>query len=175
MPRVHTVQRSRKAQKCGSCDEPIPAGSPYRWWKGRYGPKRFRCMKEECRPRRSHLTSSDKLARIFEAEEALEELAHDAGLDLGSGDIAAAVARLQDGIEEPVSSAREVADEYREAADAWEHGHEEHETRADDAESWADELEQVQDTITGLDTESTAEDVEEALGELHQALGACPF
>jgi len=74
MPRVTTVKKSRKSPgKCFRCDKTIPKGAGYRWWKFRFGRKVIRCLKCPY-PRPSELTRSDKLSRIYEASEAIEEI-----------------------------------------------------------------------------------------------------
>jgi hypothetical protein len=74
MPRIYNVKKSRKDQgACSKCGDPLPAGTPYRWIKPRYGRKRVRCTKHECRFRASDLTSSDKLSRFYAAQEIVED------------------------------------------------------------------------------------------------------
>lgn len=74
MARVNLVKKARIAQgKCGRCGVEIKRGDPYRWTKPRYGSKRVRCMRRECRFRPSDLTSSDNRAAIFAAQESVED------------------------------------------------------------------------------------------------------
>jgi hypothetical protein len=132
MPRVNTVKKSRKDQgSCGKCGDPLPKGSPYRFWKFRYGGKRKRCMKDECSPRRSDLTQS-KMAAVYDAQDDAEET-------LASWD-REDVSVLRGALESLAETVREVGEEYAEAAEPFGNSGENQE-RADELESWADSLE----------------------------------
>ncbi len=72
MPRVNTVQKARKPQRCGSCRKEIKPGEGYRHWSFRYGGKHVRCMDYACRPRQSDLTQS-KMATVYAAIEGVED------------------------------------------------------------------------------------------------------
>lgn len=105
MPRVHHVKKARK-------DNPVAKkGESYYWWKNRYGPKRY----SKTYPRQSQLTSSDKLARIYEAVEDIQDV-----LD-GVGNFAfdkSYVDSMIDALREAADSVTEVGEEYQESADA---------------------------------------------------------
>lgn len=132
MPRVNTVKKARKDQgSCGKCGDALPAGSPYRFWKFRYGGKRKRCMKTECNPRRSDLTQS-KLGTVYDAQDEAHETLR--GWDRED------VSVLRDALESLAGTVREVSEEYAEAAEPF--GNQgENQERADELESWADEIE----------------------------------
>lgn len=151
MPRVTTVKKARKAQgSCGRCGDALPKGSAYRWWKFRYGGKRKRCMKPSCAPRGSDLTSSDKLSRVYAAQENLEDAI--AEWDRES------VHDLQAAAEAAAEEIREVAQEYQDSADSIRESFSESPT-ADECEERAQELEDWADEI-----ESAASDMEEFEG-----------
>lgn len=139
MPRVNTATKSTrgKAIKCGRCGQPIEPGQRYLYWQFRYGGKRTR--HEACgRPRPSELTSSDKLSRLYAAQEGVE--------DFLAGEWAE-LADLAEALEAAASEARDVAAEYELAADAVDEHFpgsyqvDEIRDKASEAEQWADELE----------------------------------
>lgn len=143
--RVTSVKKSRQARECGKCGDKIAVGDGYVWWKFRFGGKRVRCLKAECAPRPSDLTSSDKLSRLYAIQENLsDEIAEWRKNDPTDTE------DLKTALESAGSEAREVADEYRESAQNIEDGFghetsmsEEINEKAESVDSWADELEQV--------------------------------
>lgn len=132
MPRINTVEKSRKPVKCGRCGDTVPAGGSYRSIKPRYGGKQIRCMKSSCGFRPTDLSSA-KSARI-------EEVIEDATVAL---DVAGSYDEIRAILQEVADVAREVADEYQEASDNWAggNGHEEFQEKADTCGSFADDLE----------------------------------
>lgn len=140
MPRVNYVKKARKAQgTCSGCGNKIEKGDEYKWIKFRYGGKRKRCG--TCRFRPSDLTNSDKLSRVYAAQEAAE----DAIADWDGQDHT----DLQSALEEAASQIREVAEEYQESCDNIRDSFSESATadeceeKAQELESWADSLEDV--------------------------------
>lgn len=74
MPRINHVKKARKPiGQCGSCSTPIKKGDAYYWLAFRFGGKRVRCSKPECRFKRSDTTQS-KLGDVYSAQETAEEL-----------------------------------------------------------------------------------------------------
>lgn len=143
MPRINRVAKARKDQgSCGRCTKPIKAGDSYVWIKFRHGGKRKRCSDFACRFRQSDLTQSDKLSRVYAAQENAEDTigALDAADESFEDDIKSA-------LEEAAAEIREVAQEYEESAEnIREHFSEsstadECEEKANELESWADDLE----------------------------------
>lgn len=133
MPKVNTVDKARKSPgDCGKCGAKIKAGMPYRWAKGRYGPKKVRCPKCAFRP--SDLTGSDKLSRLYSARESVEDVLVP---DFDDTDA------VRDAISSAVDEAREVASEYSDAAENMSATRDEMEEKSSQCESWADELEGV--------------------------------
>lgn len=131
--RVNHVEKSRKSPgNCGSCRKEIPAGAPYKWAQGRYTDKKIRCG--ECQFRPSDLTGSDKLSRVYAAQETLQDFlaswSNDDGLD-----------GLQDACSTAAEEIREVAQEYSDAAEAMGGAGEEMQEKADNLEGWAEEIE----------------------------------
>ena len=101
MPKVHFVKKARK-------DNPaVKAGESYYWWAFRFGGKRYSSV----RPRPSQLTSSDKLARIYEAQECVADALDDFKNDLS------AVDELVEVLEDYASEVETVSEEYDESAE----------------------------------------------------------
>lgn len=146
MPRVNTVAKARTDQgKCRACGDELPAGAAYRWIKPRYGSKVVRCLKAECRFRSSDLTSSDKLARVYSAQETLEDAI--AGWDGEDGE------DVKQALTDAAEEIRDVASEYESSADSIESAFSSSSTadecreKAEALESWADEIESAGDEI----------------------------
>lgn len=130
--RVHTVKHSLTALKCSRCgtaikpsrDETVPAtpprkgkkvqrvlGDPYRWIKFKGQSRRVRCMAAGCGFRTSEMTSSEKLSRVYAAQESAEDAL--ATFDPETGD-ASDLATIRDDM---ANELREVAQEYTDSAD----------------------------------------------------------
>lgn len=152
MPRVTTVKKARKEQgTCGKCGIELKAGDAYRWWKFRYGGKRFRCTKPECTPRASDLTQS-KMSTVYAAQETMADVLavwDSYELDDVKGDA-----------EMCVDEIRGVGEEYQEAADNQrEHFPEsetadENEERANELEQWVSDLEDAINELEEFDGET---------------------
>ena len=98
MPRVTHVKKARKDHPGG-----IKKGESYYWWKFRYGGKRY----SKVYPRPSQLTNSDKLSRVYAAEESVTDA-------MGDVDFEA----LQGAVENAAEEVRAVGEEYQESCDA---------------------------------------------------------
>jgi len=143
MPRINTVSKARKDQgKCGHCGKELLKGTGYRWIQFRFGGKRKRCLEPACRFRASDLTQSDKLGRVYSAQETAEDALE--GLEPTDESFADDVKAA---LEEAATEIREVSEEYQESCDnIREHIEEsptadECEEKAEELGSWADELE----------------------------------
>lgn len=159
MPRINTIEKSRKVQICGHCHRWIPVGDGYRWIKLRYGPKQVRCTKPGCHFKPTDLSSS-KTARI-------EEAIDDARTEIGNAE---SHDEIQGSLQAVAGVAREVAEEYQEASDNWAggNGNEEFQEKADACESFASDLDGW--SFSGEEDESAireqaAEDMEREEGE----------
>lgn len=151
MPRVHHVKKAMKDNRV--CKK----GESYYWWKFRYGGKQY----SKTYPRASQLTQSDKLGRIYSAQEAVQDSGQPPtdARDYDTPEALATVLReVYDVWETAVSELNEVGDEYDESADNKEEyfpgtgdeirekaeavraSAEEAETQAGEFESAADEL-----------------------------------
>ena len=163
MPRVNRVKKARKPQgECGKCRKKIKRGEPYIWWKFRYGGRRVQCG--TCPgPKRSELTQSDKLSRLYAMEESIEDalvlFEKDHDLD-----------NLKSTLEDAANEVREVAEEYRESASNVESGMnnrmpicDELEEKADTLDGKADELENV--SLEEFDEESVEKEGKETKEE----------
>lgn len=157
--RITTVAKAQKDQgSCGVCHEPIHKGDSYRWIKPRYGGKRVRhATCQNFRP--SDMTSSDKLSRLYAAQENVEDF-----LSAGEFD---SLDDVKGVLEEAGSEAREVGDEYRESAQNIEDGFgtrtamcDEIEEKADSCDSWADTLEGALDYVDDWDEDNVRGEVE---------------
>ena len=138
MTRITHVKAARKAQgECGSCRAKIGKGQGYYWLAFRFGGRRVRCEKPECRFKRSDTTQS-KLSDVYAAQEEAEEA-------LGKWD-----RKNHEALQETVTSAgervREVLDEYESAAD-------EHPNLAGQTEDIRSELGSIADDLEGFDVD----------------------
>lgn len=181
--RIKSVKSSRKEWKCGSCGSTIHVGEPYKWAKGRYTGKKVRC--KNCRFRQSDLVTSDKLARIFSAQETIEDLHEldfepylvtpdEDGQAIEAGEIEAheveydfeaIVEAIKELIQQAADEAREVGEEYQESYDNMPDSLQETEQadeiqeKADACEQFASDLEEYIESAFGL-VPSTMDDVE---------------
>lgn len=155
MPRVNRVKKARKDQGTCRCGHVIKAGESYQWAKPRYGAKMVRCA--NCSFSRSDLTSSDKLARIYDAQDsAADEIGSWSGDD--GHDALAEILR------NAAQEANEVADEYEESAENIREHFEssstadECEERAEEIRSWAEEMESAADELEEFDEDTAREE-----------------
>lgn len=153
MPRVHYVKKARKANRVAQ------PGESYYWWKFRYGGKQL----SKTYPRASQLTQSDKLSRIYAAQEAVQDNGQPP-TDARDYDTPEALAEaLNEAFsvwESAIAELNEVADEYDESADNKEEyfpgtGDEIREkaeavrSSAEEAETRAEEISQAADELDG--------------------------
>lgn len=133
MPKVHTVQRARKAIPSAG----IRKGDSYYWWKFRYGPKRV----SKTYPKPSQLTQSEFLSSMYDLQERIDQLDPESYVDDPESlrseleDIAAEIR----GLGEEQASKRDNMPEQLQDSDVGVLLEE----RADGCESWADELESI--------------------------------
>ena len=137
--RINTVKKARKDQgTCSGCGKEIKRGDSYTWIKFRYGGKTKKCG--SCIFKASDMTSSDKLSRIYAAQENAVEAIEDLDVSDNIEDISSV-------LEELASEVREVAQEYQESADNIRESFTESSTadeceeKAQVIEDWADECE----------------------------------
>jgi hypothetical protein len=124
VPRVHHVKKARK-------DNPVAkVGESYYWWKNFRSPKKF----SKTFPKRSQLTGSDKLSRLYGAAEDVSEI--------DSWETQAAIDTIKSAAEE----VRQVGEEYQESADNIRDTFSESET-ADECEEKAYDCESVADSM----------------------------
>lgn len=154
--RVNNVKASRVDQGvCGFCREPLPAGTPYRWTKARYGPKKVRCMKPQCAFRNSDLTSNEKLSRAYAAGESVEDALLTITMAVHVKQILEQCQTLSNVVEEAMSELEEAAMEFEESADNIEEYFSESEQaeesreRAYEIEDWRTEFETAKDQLDG--------------------------
>lgn len=155
MPRVHHVKKARK-------DNPaVSKGQPYYHW------QRYRSRKQYSAtyPKRSQLTSSGKLATIYDAEDNVGNFA----IDSSDRDcLLMSLQGFEGAVREAGESFREVGEEYNESADNLEEYFsgsqqiddirekaEACETAADDADTLADELSDTHERLVDLGDEPT--------------------
>jgi len=132
-----------KNLSCRKCGHAIKTGEHYKKAKPRYGSPMFWC--DNCVPRDSELTSSDKKSRLYEARENIEDL-------LATDDWTAE--DVEQAFSDAADVANEVAGEYEEAAEAFQGGGPNGEMK-ELVEEWASELESfvVPDEDPDLDQE----------------------
>lgn len=194
--RVTTVEHSRTELECSKCGTKIRAsrdekqdvvdrrtgkkkrktvrvlGDSYRWIKFNRGAKVIRCMSPKCGFMPSDMTTSDKLSRVYAAQEAAEETVSDWDF---SGD----VSELKQALDDLASEVRAVSEEYEESASNMEQAFpngsskiDEIREKADSLSSWADEIEGVDfeewdgpEDEEGKDVKNTSDQTREEWGE----------
>ncbi len=179
MARIHQVKRARKEWTCQECGVVIAKGDPYLWWKPRYSYKHTRCL--EHYPKMSDRTTSDKMARLYEAQESLESIANDlSGYNCqGSTDAQEAISVAQSSIEEAGELANEVGEEYQEAADNIHQAFTESEIAdrceeiAGECESWYSGIMEI-DFQINLDEEGWQDAIEALVGEIQNIASDMP-
>lgn len=132
---LKTVNRSRQDQGiCSHCRDPLPAGTPYRYYKPGFRSKtKIRvCMKSECTPRRSQLDQS-KLSDAFAAIETAEDAIANAET----------VEAVQNAIDECASAIRDVSGEYEDTISNTPMLEDQLREKIDALDSFADELESL--------------------------------
>ncbi len=164
--KIETVKKSRKDQgACGKCKEELPVGSAYLYfYVGFRSPlKRVRCMKPGCFPKPSERESS-MVADIYAAQEAFEDQID--SLESWE-DIRAA-------LDEVVSAANEVADQYESAAEDANGNvfNQDNIDRADNIRAAAEELENLDAEADTTECESCGGSGEIADGEVAEC-GTC--
>jgi hypothetical protein len=160
MARVNYVKKARKAQgRCNKCGTEIKKGDAYKFIKPRYGAKKKAC--DKCRFRQSDTVSSDKLSRVYAAQENAEDAIGEWDGSEGSAD------DVKGALEEAASEIREVSEEYQASADSIRDTFTESETadeceeKANNLESWADEMESFEPDESFDEESAKSEAVEE--------------
>lgn len=173
--RVNHVEKARKSPgQCGQCRKEIAVGQPYKWAKGRFGPKMLRCG--GCVFRRSSLTTS-KMSSVYAAVESLEDLLE--GWDGSNG----SVEDVQMEVDIIVEEAESVASEYEEAAEAMQSAGESQQERAEALRDWIGSMEGLD--LNDYEKEDDADEVDTSapkfvawkdgiIAEVASVLGDCP-
>lgn len=153
MPRINRVPKSRKDQgTCGRCGDALAKGCEYIWIKFRYGSKRKRCTKPECRFKGSELTQSEKIGQAREACEALDSFIGDwDGQD--QSDVTSA-------IEECTGAIEEVSDAYQESIEALPEAFQETSSTAERCTEAIDELDSWKTDLEGISIEDFTYDAD---------------
>jgi chromosome segregation ATPase len=155
MPRVHFVKKALKD------NDVVKKGEPYYWWKFRHGGKHL----SKTHPRQSQLTQSDKLSRLYAAQEGVE----DAAL---SGEFTGTdVDNLRQAVDDAKSEVESVKEEYEESHSNMESAFpngcpvmEEIQEKVDACEGIIDSLDSALSELDGLDS-----DLDEALQKFEEA------
>lgn len=207
--KIHQVAHSLSALKCSKCGTAIrPSrdetqmdkhpktgrertrtvrvlGDPYRWTKFNRRARTVRCMASACAFRRGELTTSEKMGRVYDAQDAASDAVSkwDGIATDDTGDLGQALADL-------ASELREVAQEYNDSADAMENAFtggsptiDDCREKAESLEEWADELEGVgfdEWDADGHESEDDAAQAREAWAEEQrdkatEAIDNCPL
>jgi hypothetical protein len=136
MPRVTHVKKARKDHPAGG----IKKGESYYWWAFRYGGKRY----SKVYPKQSQLTNSDKLSRIYAAQESIQDaMCDDAEL-------------MREVVEAAAEEIREVGEEYQESCDNIRDQFTDSPT-ADECEEKAEACSSLADELEGIDFDSLPE------------------
>lgn len=147
-------QKTQKERVCGKCKNPIHIGEEYIFHKAYRGGKRIICTRPECRFRPSELTSSDKLATLYGAQE-----------EIGDADT---ISALVDALDSAVSAAEETAQGYNDSADNMDEYFpnssqvDEIREKASSCENWQTELEDAKGKAEEAQTEIDNKDVEKS-------------
>lgn len=148
--RVHYVKAARKDYS-GTF---IKKGDSYYWWKHAYSPRRV----SRTRPKPSELASSDKVCRVLEASEIIQE----AFEKLSNWED---VEGLASQIEDAANTVREVGEEYEESAESMESGFghetstsEEVRERGGEVTQYADDLDNMKDSVESVTREEVDPD-----------------
>ena len=164
MPRVHTIQNNRKAQKCMKCSSEIAPGEGYRHWTFRYGGKVTRCLKCPS-PRPSELTQSGYLQQLYGAQEVLEDNLDNIGDDISPEDAAEAIASFLDDVKQ---TAEDVKSEYEDALGEWEHGNSMLEEKVETVEAWIDCLDSAEDEVRSMEPDISDDMSDEEKAEANE-------
>lgn len=132
MPRVYHVKKARKDHPRGG----IKKGESYFWWKFRFGGKCY----SRTMPRPSQLTQSDKLSRVYAAQETVEDALRDSVMPDD----------WRSACEEAANEVREVGEEYQESCDNIRDNIPESPT-ADECEEKAEACQNLADELEYLD------------------------
>lgn len=189
--RVNHVKKCKKPQQCGKCNKTIEVGEPYRWIQAKFSAKRIRCDASACSFRQSELVSSEKLSRVYSAQEQLSDFVESwDGSDLQE---------LKDACDECASELKEVAQEYEDSAssirDAFQGGSstaDDCDEKAENLNTWAEEIESAGNDLEEFEGEEPGEDededeskpedetkridwMDECKSAVQDALGNCPL
>ncbi len=139
-------QKSREVRKCGKCGKEIAVGEEYIFFKPRYGGKRIRCTRPECRFRPSEMTSSDKLSQVYAVQENFDDISSSTSwVDIDSSGLRDIASELSNA----ASEVQDVADGYNESAENIRNSFsassvaDECEEKANECEEWANALEEA--------------------------------
>jgi len=173
MPNINIVKKARKDQgECHRCGAEIRAGDMYFWVQLKLqlgGIRKNFCASHQPRP--SEMTTSDKKANLYGAQEAAEDT-------IGS---ASTLAEIIEALQECASTANDVAQEYRDSVDNMPEGLQQGSVaedlleNADSLEDWAQELEDVAGDIEGMDEEDAEDVLSDAQSAAEGALGDIPI
>jgi hypothetical protein len=172
---VTEVRAAKKDQgKCGKCGQALPAGSSYRWWKGRFGPKHVRCV--GCKVEDWERETNPLRAEHMQADETLGLVERDVDVADPSG----AAVHLRDAI----SATESIVDTLTERLDGWSgtglENSEQYsatETTRDELQQWIDDAESAADELEGMEQPDSADDEEaweEWEKEIRDAYDALP-
>lgn len=159
---LNKVKAARKSPgKCGKCGTEIAVGSPYRWWKFRFGGKRIRCMGPNCSPRPSEMISSPFLSTAAALEETLQDAvdAFESDLDVDA---------LQGAVEEAAQGFRDLGEEAQGSFDNMPEGLQQGDT-GQMLEERVSKCDEIADELDGLDLRSTWDDIASELPEVDVA------
>lgn len=144
MPKVHHVKSARKANTVAQL------GEEYYWWKFRFGDKLY----SKTYPKRSQLTQSDKLGRIYDVDDSIDAaFANFFPIDLDTTEVN--IDALISDLEQAHIDIADVSEEYQGSADSIREHFAESPT-ADECEERANDLWQYATEINTLISEVEA-------------------
>lgn len=141
--RVHTIKKARNSKYkrvCRRCGREIKTGEKYFWFQFRNQSKTIFCCDHY--PKCSEMTNSDKLQRLYSAQEEIE--------DQSSFD------DLLSTLQSASETAEEVGSEYQESADNLDGrlNYDELEEKASSCEAWASDLQELASEMEDIEGEN---------------------
>lgn len=157
---VKKAQESKNVRRCRTCGNEIKVGESYKWFASRIGRSARRSdYHATCAIPRSHMTSSQHLATLYDAVDAAEQEINDwDGEDGTTDELEAILTTCSEGV-------TEAAEGYRESQENMEEGFGHATSNSDELGEKADELETFADSLSSwsgdpFDAEAAREEAE---------------
>lgn len=152
MPKVHMVQKARKARP----EHGIEVGDSYYWWKTRVGRGSGIKRYSKTPPTRSQLTNSGFLKELYSLQDSL----HERLVSAGAGGFSDELQSVADEVRNMASECEEALENMPETLRETSSSGELLQERVDALNEWADELEGMVDLMEDDDNEDGEEEEE---------------